>query len=177
MVTLAKARDKSDDKIQPDIAIPVYGYKSHISTEIRNGIIGRQIVLSVRRLTTAPDCARASSTRTTTPHRFGPTPLIAPGPTRTICNSTAKLAASTKRNRRASPCRPISNTAMPPNRRSERMSNRSSRNRKVKWAYSFAPSVSLGTNSRSPWPTSLTICGDGAGSIGNSREDSEWRGE
>lgn len=43
-VKFAKAREKSDRKIQPDIAIPVYGYKSHISIDQRHGIIRRQIV-------------------------------------------------------------------------------------------------------------------------------------
>lgn len=43
-VKFAKAREKADGTVQPDIAIPVFGYKSHISIDRRHGIIRRQIV-------------------------------------------------------------------------------------------------------------------------------------
>lgn len=43
-VKFAKARERADGKPQPDIVIPVYGYKSHISVDRRHRIIRRQIV-------------------------------------------------------------------------------------------------------------------------------------
>jgi len=43
-VKFAKAKELSDGKVQPDIAIPVYGYKNHISIDRRHGIIRRQII-------------------------------------------------------------------------------------------------------------------------------------
>jgi transposase, IS5 family len=43
-VKFAKAREREDGKNQPDIAIPTFGYKSHISVDRRHRIIRRQIV-------------------------------------------------------------------------------------------------------------------------------------
>lgn len=43
-VKFAKAREREDGKPQPDIAIPVYGYKSHIGIDRRHRVIRRQIV-------------------------------------------------------------------------------------------------------------------------------------
>jgi len=40
-VKFAKAREREDGKAQPDIAIPFFGYKSHISIDRRHGIIRR----------------------------------------------------------------------------------------------------------------------------------------
>ena len=40
-VKFAKARARSDGKAQPDIAIPFFGYKSHVSIDRRHGIIRR----------------------------------------------------------------------------------------------------------------------------------------
>ncbi len=43
-VKFAKARERADGKPQPDIAIPVFGYKSHISVDRRHRVIRRQVV-------------------------------------------------------------------------------------------------------------------------------------
>lgn len=43
-VKFAKARPKEDGTRQVDIAIPVFGYKSHISVDRRHGLIRRQKV-------------------------------------------------------------------------------------------------------------------------------------
>ncbi len=40
-VKFAKARERQDGQAQPDIAIPFFGYKSHISIDRRHGIIRR----------------------------------------------------------------------------------------------------------------------------------------
>ena len=43
-VKFAKARPAADGKPQIDIAIPTFGYKSHISIDRRHGVIRRQMV-------------------------------------------------------------------------------------------------------------------------------------
>ena len=42
-VKFAKAREQEDGQAQPDIAIPFFGYKSHISIDRRHGIIRRNM--------------------------------------------------------------------------------------------------------------------------------------
>ena len=46
-VKFSKAKPKEDGTAQVDIAIPVFGYKSHISIDRRHGIILRALVIDV----------------------------------------------------------------------------------------------------------------------------------
>ena len=43
---ITKGKVETDGKVQPDIAIPAFGYKSHISIDARHGFIRRQIITS-----------------------------------------------------------------------------------------------------------------------------------
>ena len=41
---ISKGKPDADGKAQPDIAIPAFGYESHISIDVRHGFIRRQRV-------------------------------------------------------------------------------------------------------------------------------------
>ena len=56
-VKFSKAKPTQDGEPQIDIAIPVFGYKSHISIDRRHGVI-RRARSPMRRLMMAHGCAR-----------------------------------------------------------------------------------------------------------------------
>jgi hypothetical protein len=57
-VKFTKAKPAEDSSKPVDIAIPAFGYKSHVSIDRRHGVIRRQIGPTRRRMT-APACVKA----------------------------------------------------------------------------------------------------------------------
>ncbi len=43
---ITQGKVEADGKAQPDIATPAFGYKSHISIDVRHGFIRRQAITS-----------------------------------------------------------------------------------------------------------------------------------
>jgi hypothetical protein len=167
-VKFSKAKPAADGKPQTDIAIPVFGYKSHISIDRRHGVrrgarTGGALAphsgaarSRMQRRMTGPGCARAWSTRTTPARMSGPTAPTAPQRTSGSCGAPARPAASTGASRKAGRCRSARRGRTRRSRRSARPSSTRSPTRRASWASSSAPSAWRAPKppSRSPtWPT------------------------
>ncbi|MBB4861053.1 hypothetical protein HNO88_004401 [Novosphingobium chloroacetimidivorans] len=99
--TKAKVKDGADpEAFKPvDLAIPMFGYKNHISIDRTHGLI--------RTWVPAPPMAqgcRSSSARTTRPRAYGPTQPTAPRRTRRSWPKVCSPAISTSESRTAGPC-------------------------------------------------------------------------
>src|SRR4249920_2041528 len=98
-LVFGKARRREDGTRHADIAIPVFGYKSHASIDRRHGFIRRWDVTDPAG-TTGACCAGGCSTGRTPAPPSGPTAPIAPGRTRPSWNATASVAKSIIASRR-----------------------------------------------------------------------------
>jgi transposase, IS5 family len=132
-VKFTKAKPQEDGSLPAvDLAIPVFGYQSHISIDRGFGFIRKWAATDAAAFTRARGCARACSTR------FGPTPLIARRPTRRSWRGTALSVTFTARSPRAGRCPALFGAPTPPNRKSAHASSMSSQKKRTEWGCSSA---------------------------------------
>ena len=140
-LVFGKAREREDGTRHIDIAIPVFGYKSHASIDRRHGFIRRWDVTDASRHDGR--CSGAAFWMGRTPARpSGPTAPIARGRTRLSWCGTASAARSTTASRRGDRWDPISAAATPAAQRSGPGSSTSSLSRRGRWRSASAPSAS-----------------------------------
>ncbi len=142
-LVFGKARLREDGTRHADIAIPVFGYKSHASIDRRHGFIRKWDVTDASRHD-GRMLRRGLLDPTNPPPRPGPTGPIAPPQTRPSWSGTASGARSTTASRRAGRCPPTSAAAMPAAQASAPSSSTSSPTRRGRWAYASERSASPG---------------------------------
>jgi IS5 family transposase len=147
-----KIRYRPDGTPLPQIALPVFGYKSHIAIDRRFGFIregavtsaahadGRMLPKLVNTDNTSSEVWADSAYRSQKSEKWLASKML--------------VSRSIVASRRASRCRRISRGPMPRNRRSVPMSNTSSPIRKTGSACLSAPSGWRGPKRNSPWPIS-----------------------
>jgi transposase, IS5 family len=139
-LVFGKARLREDGTRHADIAIPVFGYKSHASIDRRHGFIRKWDVTDAS--TTAGCCGAGCSTRPTPAPPSGPTAPTAHRRTRHSWSGTASAVRSTTASRRPGRCRPTSAAATPAARASAPPSSMSSPTRRARWPSASARSAS-----------------------------------
>lgn len=135
-----KIRYRADGTPLPMIALPVFGYKSHISIDRRFGFIRGMAVTSA----STPDgrlLQQVVSTDNTSSEVWADS-AIDPGATRSGCRTRCSRPVFIGANPWASRCRRQPRGPMPPNPRSVRMLSMSSRIRRTGSTCSSAPSAS-----------------------------------
>tara|TARA_B110001454_G_scaffold209215_1_gene222493 strand:- start:15 stop:1004 length:990 start_codon:yes stop_codon:yes gene_type:complete len=134
-----KVRYRADGTPLPMIALPVFGYKSHISIDRHFGFI-REMAVNSASAADGRFSGRSSAAATPVP-TSGPTVPIARSVTRSGCRIACSRLASIGANPRASPCRKQRLGPTLPSPRSAPMSNTSLPIRRTGSGCSSAPSA------------------------------------
>lgn len=99
-----KAKRQDDGTIPAtDLAIPFFGYKSHISIDRKFRPIQKWKATGAA-ASDGADCARDCWTKPTPPQQYGQTRCIAQKPTKTLWKSRTLSRRSTGKSRISSPC-------------------------------------------------------------------------
>ena len=143
-LVFGKARLREDGTRHTDIAIPLFGYKSHAGIDRRHGFIRTWEVTDASshhgRVARAGGCL----TPRMPPRRSGPTAPTARKRTRPFSRSAASAARSIIASRGGARWRHISGAATLAAPKSAPPSSMSSPGRKAQWASSSGPSASSG---------------------------------
>jgi len=154
-IKAGKIRDRPDGTPLPQIALPVFGYKSHIAIDRRSGFIRESAVTSASQAE-GRMLPRLVTTQSTSSEVWADSAYRSQKNEKWLA---AKLLASRihRASRRGGRCRSVSRKPVLANRRSGQPSSTSSSFRRTGSACSSAPSVWRERRRNWPSPTSPTI--------------------